>query len=62
MRMIGKDCIQRRIKAIENGEETPSDLLTHILQSAGMQVNYISHNYIFYLIDVLLKLIGLFSM
>lgn len=32
IRAIGRDCIKRRIKMIENGEQVPNDILTHILQ------------------------------
>lgn len=37
-RKIGKDCIQGRIKAIEDGGEVPQDVLTHILKSASKYV------------------------
>ena len=36
IRMIGKDCIQKRIKAIESGEEIPNDILSLILRTAGI--------------------------
>ena len=32
IRAIGRDCIKRRIKMIESGEQVPNDILTHILQ------------------------------
>jgi len=35
IRTIGRDCIQKRIRAIENGEEVPDDILSHILQITG---------------------------
>lgn len=34
MRRIGEKCIEKRIQDIKNEEETPDDILTHILQSA----------------------------
>ena len=35
IRQIGKDCIVRRIKAIDNNEEVPSDILTQIIRVAS---------------------------
>eukprot|EP00731_Ephydatia_muelleri_P028804 Em0020g448a len=32
MRRIGRDCIEKRIKAVTSGEEVPNDILTQILQ------------------------------
>lgn len=32
VRAIGRDCIKRRIQSIEDGEQVPNDILTHILQ------------------------------
>ena len=32
MRKIGRDCIEKRIKAVTSGEEVPNDILTQILQ------------------------------
>ena len=32
IRAIGRDCIQKRIGTIENGEQPPNDILSHILQ------------------------------
>ena len=29
---VGRKCIQERIQAIESGEQTPNDILTHILR------------------------------
>ena len=34
LRMIGKDCIKKRIRMIENSEQVPNDILTQILQLA----------------------------
>ena len=34
VRIIGRDCIQRRITALERGDQVPNDILTHILRSA----------------------------
>ena len=34
MRMMGRDCIQRRIEAIKQGDEVPQDILTNIIKSA----------------------------
>ena len=34
MRSIGRECIKKRIKLIENGNEVPNDILTHILRVA----------------------------
>ena len=35
MRKIGHDCIEKRIKVVNNGEEAPNDILTQIIQSCG---------------------------
>ena len=32
IRMIGRECIQKRINAIENGEQVPNDILTQIIR------------------------------
>ena len=32
IRKIGRECIQRRISAIENGEQVPNDILTQIIR------------------------------
>ena len=32
IRTIGRDCIQKRIRTIESGEQPPNDILSHILQ------------------------------
>ncbi|XP_060118758.1 cholesterol 24-hydroxylase-like isoform X1 [Heteronotia binoei] len=37
LRRTGKDCIERRCKAIQNGEETPLDILTQILKNAAQE-------------------------
>eukprot|EP00731_Ephydatia_muelleri_P028736 Em0020g380a len=34
MRRIGRDCIEKRIKAVTSGEEVPNDILTQILQTS----------------------------
>ncbi|KAL5473734.1 hypothetical protein EMCRGX_G028268 [Ephydatia muelleri] len=34
MRRIGRDCIEKRIKAVTCGEEVPNDILTQILQTS----------------------------
>ena len=35
MRRIGRDCIEKRIKAVTSGEEVPNDILTQILQTSS---------------------------
>ena len=35
MRKIGRDCIERRMKAVNSEKEVPNDILTQILQSCG---------------------------
>ena len=35
MRKIGRDCIEKRIRAVTNGEEVPNDILTQMLHSCG---------------------------
>lgn len=35
MRKIGRDCIEKRIMAVNNGEKATNDILTQILQSCG---------------------------
>ena len=32
IRKIGRECVQRRISAIENGEQVPNDILTQIIK------------------------------
>jgi len=32
IRTIGRECVQKRITAIENGEQVPNDILTHIVK------------------------------
>lgn len=34
LRLIGEDCIKKRIHMVESGEPAPNDILTHILQIA----------------------------
>ena len=34
LRMIGRDCIMKRIKAVEDGEPIPRDILSSMLQLA----------------------------
>ena len=36
IRMMGRDCIIKRIKMVEDGEKAPNDILAHILHLAGM--------------------------
>ena len=36
MRTIGRECIKKRIRAFENKEQLPDDILTHILGVASM--------------------------
>ena len=43
IRIIGRDCIMKRIKMIESGAEVPNDILTHILQLACKLIAY-CHN------------------
>ena len=40
IRIIGRDCIMKRIKMIESGAEVPNDILTHILQLACKLIFY----------------------
>ncbi|XP_078516271.1 cholesterol 24-hydroxylase-like [Lissotriton helveticus] len=37
LRQTGKECIERRKKALENGEEIPMDILTQILKSEALE-------------------------
>nr|XP_056707270.1 cholesterol 24-hydroxylase-like [Euleptes europaea] len=37
LRRIGKECIEERLRAVRNGEETPSDILAKILENAGQE-------------------------
>ena len=41
IRAIGRDCIKKRIQLVENGQQVPNDILTHILQGACMYINNI---------------------
>lgn len=40
LRQIGKECIQKRKQAVQNGEEVPQDILTRILKSAEEEGDY----------------------
>ena len=42
---IGNKCIVKRIKALDNGEEVPNDILTHILKVASKWL----HAYLWYM-------------
>ncbi len=53
LRMIGRDCIMKRISAIEAGEQIPRDILSSILQVA---CEYI---YTFYVYTYVLLLMNL---
>ena len=35
LREIGKECIQKRIKEVNDGREVPNDILSFMLQSAS---------------------------
>jgi hypothetical protein len=35
LRMMGRDCVQKQINAIENGEDLPNSILAHLLKSPG---------------------------
>ena len=35
IRKMGRDCIEKRIKAVVSGEEVPNDILTQMLQGCG---------------------------
>lgn len=35
LRVMGRDCISKRIKAIKEGQPVPNDILTHILGLTG---------------------------
>ncbi|XP_075136795.1 cholesterol 24-hydroxylase-like [Leptodactylus fuscus] len=37
LRKTGKECIEQRIKAIQDGEETPKDILTQILKGGELE-------------------------
>ena len=39
IRAIGRNCIKERIQVIENNEQTPNDILSHILQMACKSFN-----------------------
>ena len=32
LRAVGRECVWKRINAVENGEQVPNDILTHILK------------------------------
>ncbi len=53
LRMIGRDCIMKRIKAVEAGEQIPRDILSSILQVACECI------YTFYVYTYILLLINL---
>nr|XP_056706863.1 LOW QUALITY PROTEIN: cholesterol 24-hydroxylase-like [Euleptes europaea] len=44
IRRTGKECIERRRKAIQNGEEIPVDILTQILKNAAQEGDYDDEN------------------
>ena len=41
LRLIGEECIKKRIQMVESGEPVPNDILTHILQIACEYVTII---------------------
>lgn len=41
LRAIGKDCIQKRIQALEGGQPVPHDILTCILKTASKYQSHI---------------------
>ena len=43
IRMMGRDCIMKRIKMIEDGVEAPNDILAHILQLICMSIRTYSN-------------------
>ena len=47
LRAIGRDCIQKRIKALKEGVEVPHDILTCILKTASKSLAcetlYVAH-------------------
>ena len=45
VRTVGRECIERRLRAIQNGSDVPSDILSQILGIAGKFVHQFSrHN------------------
>eukprot|EP00731_Ephydatia_muelleri_P028814 Em0020g458a len=46
MRRIGRDCIEKRIKAVTSGEEVPNDILTQILQTSSGSGDNSKHTFI----------------
>ncbi|XP_069064402.1 cholesterol 24-hydroxylase-like isoform X2 [Pleurodeles waltl] len=40
LRRTGKECLEQRQKAIENGEDIPTDILTQILKGAELEGDY----------------------
>ena len=40
LRAIGRDCIQKRIQALEGGQPVPHDILTCILKTASKYTSY----------------------
>ncbi|KAM4013995.1 cholesterol 24-hydroxylase-like isoform 2-T2 [Anomaloglossus baeobatrachus] len=40
LRQTGKDCIERRRKAIQDGDDVPADILSQILKGAAAEDNY----------------------
>lgn len=40
VRALGYKCIEKRIRAIQKGEEIPNDILSQILQIKSMSVYY----------------------
>ncbi|XP_054828175.1 cholesterol 24-hydroxylase-like [Eublepharis macularius] len=44
IRRTGKECIEQRRKAIQNGDETPMDILTLILKNAAQEGDYDDEN------------------
>ncbi|KAK6479027.1 cholesterol 24-hydroxylase-like [Huso huso] len=40
LRKTGKECIEKRKRAVKNGEEVPDDILTQILKSAEQEGDY----------------------
>ena len=40
LRAVGRECVWKRINAIENGEQVPNDILTHILKIRSRSTSF----------------------
>ena len=51
IRIIRKDCIERRIRAIKTGEQVPNDILSHILERTSKKLVSVAYRMYMYVVS-----------